>query len=285
VPGSYTASTIDFCHICPTPHLEMVRDRPVHLVLAHLIEESEEYRHYYATVGEDINEHVTLIMDNSAFEMYKRNEPMYPTEKLIDMAQSVAADYVVMSDYPTEPGSKTMKAADKMIPQLKDQGLGTFFCPQSEVGDVEDLMAGYAWGFSHPEIDYLAVSILNIPLAFNVEKGNNLQRFMSRWRWMDMMSARGFFEYDKKVHMLGMVDGPNEIELLKDYHEVIDTWDSSAAIWAGLNGIEFDNSPTGMVNGKFEKEVDFNMEVVDHKLIESAKYNMAFIDRMCDSEI
>ena len=275
--GVYTMS-IDFCHICPTPELNLVRDRKTHLVLAHLIEEDQAYRNFYMNLS-DID--VTLIMDNSAFEMYKRGGPMYPTEKLIDMAGLIDADYVIMSDYPGEPGINTIRAAEKMIPELKDHGFGTFFCPQSDFKDVEDLMAGYAWGFSHPEIDYVAVSILNIPLAFNVESGNQLQRFTARWKWMDMMAQRGFFEYDKKIHFLGMVDGPNEIDLVKEYHENITTWDSSAAIWCGMNGIRFDNSPTGLMNGKFEKEVDFNAVAEDNESITNAVHNMRFIDRMC----
>ncbi len=258
----------------------MVENKQTHLVLAHLIEEDQNYRTFYMNLSEDDGN--TIIMDNSAFEMYKQKKPMYPTEKLIDMAGLVNADYVVMSDYPTEAGRKTMVAAEDMIPKLKDAGFGTFFCPQSEVGDIEDLMAGYAWGFSHPDIDYIAVSILNIPLAFNVESGNKLQRFMARWKWMEMIGQRGFFEYDKKIHFLGMVDGPNEISLVKEHHEVITTWDSSAAIWAGLNGIRFDDSPTGMMKGKFEKEVDFDFATEDNNLIDDAYYNMNFIDRMCE---
>ena len=60
-------------------------------MLAHLIEEDEAYRDFYNKSG------AMLIMDNSAFEMYKREQPMYPTEKLIDMANKVGASYVVMS--------------------------------------------------------------------------------------------------------------------------------------------------------------------------------------------
>ena len=71
---------IDFCHIVPTPHTDLINDRETHLVLAHLIEENMEYRQFYANCG------AQLIMDNSAFELYKRDEPMYPTEKLIVIA-------------------------------------------------------------------------------------------------------------------------------------------------------------------------------------------------------
>ena len=82
----------------------------------------------------------------------------------------------------------------------------------------------------------------------------------------------------KKIHFLGMVDGPNEISLVRDFH--IDTWDSSAGVWAGLNGLMFDNSPTGLVNGKFEKHVDFNHESKDN--IDIAKANVKYIDDLVD---
>ena len=62
----------------------------------------------------------------------------------------------------------------------------------------------------------------------------------------------------KRFHCLGMVDGPNEIRLLKQFQDYIFSWDSSAAVWAGIHGIRFDKSPTGLMNGKFEKEVEFN---------------------------
>ena len=288
---------MDFCHICPTPELDLVSKYDTHLVLAHLLEEDPAYRKFYQDLG--AHHDVTLIMDNSAFEMFKRGEPMYPTDKLIDLATPIKADYVVMSDYPGEPGSKTIKAAEKMIPELKKNKLGTFFCPQSQTGDIEDLMAGYAWGFSHPDIDYIAVSILNVPIAFGVESGNKLQRFTARWKWMQMMKDRGFFacyavqqemkQYwqlsgkdvpPKKIHFLGMVDGPNEVELVREYHDIITTWDSSAAIWAGMNSIKFDSSPTGLIDGKFEKEVNFNTCIDEGSGRENAIYNMNFIDEM-----
>ena len=48
-----------------------------------------------------------------------------------------------------------------------------------------------------------------------------------------------------------------------------------------MNGIKFDHSPTGLMNGKFEKEVDFNWTSKDNQSIEYAEYNMKYIDRMC----
>ena len=297
--------SIEFCHIAPTSHLSaLVHDRTTHLVLAHLIEEDEQYRDFYfgqKAMGGRINKNAkpkavkdyvhdrrTIIMDNSAFEMYKRGEPMYPTDKLITQARAVQADYVVMSDYPGEDAAKTIDAATEMIPVLKREGFGTFFCPQSLPGDIEGLVAGYAWALHHPDIDYVAFSILNIPLAYNVEKDNKLQRFLARWRFMHLLESRGLLPalQSKKVHFLGLLDGPNEIELVKDYHQYITTWDSSSAVWAGINGIEYDNSPTGLTNGKFELEVDFKHNHADNDIVRlsntKAKRNMVTIDRMCE---
>ena len=87
-----------------------------------------------------------------------------------------------------------------------------------------------------------------------------------------------------------MMDGPREIDLLREFHPYIFSWDSSSAIWHGVNHIHYDDSPTGLINGKFEKEVDFNIEV-QYDTISSAQqamyigFNMGLIDRMCNMEV
>jgi hypothetical protein len=272
---------INFCHIAPTPHLDLVKDRKVHLLLAHLVESDEQYCQFYADLKKYSD--VTYILDNSAFEMYKQGKPMYPSEKLIEMGNRVSADYIVMSDYPGEPGQKTISAACVMAPQLRDAGFGTFFVPQSEVGNIHDFVSTCMWASMVDVVDYIGLSILGIPNAYGVEKDNKLQRFFSRWKMMGTLSDKGFFDRvaknGKKIHLLGMVDGPNEINLLKQFH--IDSWDSSAAIWAGINGIRFDTSPTGLLQGKFEKEVDFNHKELDNSLIDLARDNMDYIDGLC----
>ena len=63
--------------------------------------------------------------------------------------------------------------------------------------------------------------------------------------------------------------------MVRDFH--IDTWDSSAAVWAGLNSISFDDSPTGLINGKFEKHVDFESNFKDTSIAEA---NMKVIDNL-----
>lgn len=272
-----------FCHISPTPHLsDFCEQQTHHLLLAHLVEEDDNYTKWYAS--RKTSKH-TYIMDNSAFEMYKQGRDMYPIDKLIDMGTKVSADYIVMSDYPNEPGSKTIKAAEYLAPQLRQRGFGTFFVPQSEIGDIEDYIACFAWAASSRHVDYIGVSILGVPNAYGVEKDNKLQRFFSRWRMMNELNDRGILSMarrnGKKIHFLGMVDGPNEIALCyPTFH--IDTWDSSAAVWAGLRGIAFDTSPTGLVNGKYEEEVDFDHESKDINDITRALKNCEYINTLAE---
>jgi hypothetical protein len=275
----------DFAHITPTAYLDLfAADRPFHLTLAHLVEKDEAYAHWYAEQARNRGQAPYVnIMDNSAFEMYKEGREMYPMDKLIDMGFKVGADYIVMTDYPAQAPHVTIEAAIELAPQLREAGFGTFFCPQSEIGDLEGLIGGFAWASESEHVDYIGVSILAVPNAYGVEKGNNLQRFLSRWRFMRELHVRGILQTikdnGKKIHFLGMVDGPNEISLVKDYLWAIDTWDSSAAVWAGVCGIGFDQSPSGLINGKNEIEVDFDHKTVDVGNIALALKNMKIIDR------
>ena len=220
-------------------------------------------------------------MDNSAFEMYKQGRPMYDSDKLIEMGRRVNADYIALSDYPDEHSSKTILAAKELGPKVKEAGFGTFFIPQSKIGDLEDLKACFLWAKNSNLVDYIGVSIVAIPNAYGVERDNKMQRFVSRYMFMEELEKVNYFPTHKKMHILGMVDGPNEIKLLGHWFQTEDlhTWDSSAAVWAGLNGIEFDHSPTGLRLGKFEKEVDFNFECKDNE--NKARWNMDYIDELC----
>ena len=267
-----------FCHIAPVAHLDLVKDRSAHLTLAHLIDEGhQDYIDFYKNEKFDIN-----IMDNSAFELYKAQLPMFDPEKLVGLAQQVNATHIVLPDHPSHPSMVGIDDAKRYAPVFKEAGFGTFFVPQSDVLDLEDLITSFAWAASSPLIDYIGISILAVPNAYGCEQNNPLQRFVSRWRFMNELYDRNLLQLasqnGKKIHFLGMLDGPNEISLMRDFH--IDTWDSSAGIWTGLNGVQFDWSPTGLVEGKFEKHVDFEAKIEDNNLIELAKTNMGKIDEL-----
>ena len=279
---------IDFCHISPTAYLPaFTRTNGSHLILAHLVESDPVYRDFYA----NLDDGCFKIMDNSAFEMYKQGRPMYPTSKLLEMGKACNANMIVLSDYPGEPGDKTIEAAEKTASKYKKAGFQTFFVPQSKVGDFEDYMNCMSWALSsaldpEPLIDRIGLSILGCPNAYGVEKDNKLQRYMSRYAILEELIQRDWIYeelHHNIFHCLGMVDGPKEISLLAPYAHYIASWDSSAAVWAGLNNVRFDNSPTGLINGKFELEVDFDASgdlTVDQ--ITNTLYNIGYIDELIE---
>lgn len=260
---------INFCHISPTKYLaKYTRDNGAHLILAHLVEEDPEYRDYYA----NLKDGKYKIMDNSAFEMFKLGLPMYESSKLIEMGHQCKADCIVLSDYPKQPSRVTVDAAKALIPEFKAAGFDTFFVPQSELGDMTDYINAVEWALKNPDIKLIGLSILGTPIACGVDETTfesgkrsdayKMQRYLSRlavFRELEKRKLLGVKSI-KRFHCLGMVDGPKEIDLLREYHNHIFSWDSSAAVWAGINGHRFDNSPTGLMHGKFEKEVDFSFE-------------------------
>jgi len=269
---------INFCHIYPTSLLDtQAITQKTHLVLAHLVEDDLNYREFYASLPDDHE----IILDNSGFEMFKQGREMYPSDKLIEMGNLINADCVVLSDYPGQHVDVTIKAAEKLIPDFVDAGFGTFFVPQSEVGESDQLFAGFEYALENTDIDLIGVSILGCPNAYGVERNNKLQRFLARKHVFDQLYSKGMLDGRSinRFHCLGMTDGPNEISLLKEYHDYISSWDSSAAPWACINGVSFDTSPTGLIDGKYEKEVDFNWTgTFDEELMQ---HNVNWINTQC----
>lgn len=281
--------SINFCHISPTPHLsQLTAFNGSHLLLAHLIEEDPHYQEFYAKLDDGREK----IMDNSGFEMFKMGREMYNPSKLVQMAASVHADIIVLPDYPMQPAHVTMDAAAKMLPVFKDNGFGAFYVPQSEVGDLEGYLTSMNWALNNPDIKVIGLSILGCPIALGMKEQKfdsldqidgayKMQRFLSRWKILSIMKERGMLDERavKKFHCLGLVDGPNEIDLLQEFVPYIRSWDTSSAVWLGLSGnMTYDSSPTGLRNGKYEKEVDFDFSTSDADRINKAISNIEFIN-------
>ena len=285
-------SDIQFCHIAPIALLsDIAKHNKSHLMLAHLVEESDEYADFYKNLN--IDDGSEKILDNSAFEKFKRGEPMYEPSKLVDMGKSCNATVIVMSDYPKEHWTKTRDAAIELAPVFKQHGFKTFYVPQSELGDLEGYLQSVFWAIENPDIDLIGLSILGCPIALGINESKHgeegtrndaykLQRYLSRYTIFKHIVSRATetqLELLKKsVHCLGLVDGPNEIELLKEFHEYIYSWDSSSAVWAGIQGKRYDQSPTGLINGKIESEVDF---FINGEYNTDIEYNIELINNLC----
>ena len=106
----------------------------------------------------------------------------------------------IRDSYPGEPSEKTIEQASIQGPVFKEEGFGTFFVPQGKKGDIDDLLTSFMFASQSPElIDYIGISILAAPLAYNVEQGNNLQRFNSRLRLMHALKERYFFQAEDGI--------------------------------------------------------------------------------------
>lgn len=285
---------LKFCHIAPTELIPIAASHSgCFLTLAHLVEKDSLYVENYWHAREAARaagREIVNIMDNSGFEFYKEHGPGYVfnPEKLLNLAAMVKADYIVLPDYPGENQNKTIEAAIQFAPMFKTAGYGTFFVPQSKPGDIEGFIEAFEWAVDSDLVDYIGMSILGVPLAFDVEQGNKLQRYMSRYKMMSLLEERGLLHKasysGKKIHFLGMVDGPNEIELCRRFADYIHTWDTSSAVWAAIEGKQYDNSPTGLVDGKIESPVDFNYSYskIDTDTMNRIIYNINVINGQVD---
>lgn len=276
---------MNFCHIAPTRYLDIFASgRNTHLLLAHLVEEDAKYAEWY--IQEKKRTNCQIILDNSAFEMFGRGLPMYDSSKLVRLAEKVNADYVVMTDYPGESSRKTINKAAEMYYDIRANGLKSFFCPQSEPGDLQDLVDAFLWASEATEVDMIGFSILAIPMAYGVNSDNKFHTMLARWKFLQELQGTRFFynihNHGKKLHMLGMLDGPNELYMVKDFLKYFNSWDSSAAVWCGINNIQFDNSPTGLKNGKFKEHVDFSHESATIDQIATAMKNVKYIDNIVE---
>lgn len=219
---------------------------------------------------------------------------MFESDKLLELASTIKADSIVLSDYPGEPASKTIGAAQHYAPIYKEAGFRTFFCPQSRVGDIEDMLYGFRFALMNPDlIDFIGVSILACPNALGIEQvaydkqgqvdeAYRMQRFLARWRVMQLLEERNLLpDSTQAFHMLGMNDGVREIALLEPWHEYIFSWDSSSAYQHAMHGIRFDNSPTGLRNGKLDKHVDFaTKEPMTATQLQDFLYNVSIINEL-----
>ena len=159
-------------------------------------------------------------------------------------------------------------------------------------------MKSYKWAMvQENDVEFIGVSILACPIALGINESKHgdgarddaykMQRYLSRWEILRELDNRHLLDgVYKKLHCLGMTDGPKEIALLyNNYRDLIFSWDSSSAIWHAINGIEYDSSPTGLRDGKCEVEVDFNIAPPDtFDVMPRIAYNMGLIDRLCMGE-
>lgn len=246
-----------FCVIAPTAYLEQFATKSnTHLVLAHLVEKDATYASFYARrrlAGDRI------IMDNGAFELGQSYDP----SKLIDLGHACGAHAIVLPDYPFQPASVTIKAAEEHGPKIRDAGFETMYVPQSETGDVADWIRGYRWAGdeAYDMIDIIGMSILGIPNAWNY-----VPAAYARVVATEVLLRTHSFQRQFYHHYLGLNAGPAlEIPSLIKMG-VLNSCDSSNPVWAGICGHEYSlNTDSYLAVSKMKKHVDFSYPMVKDK--------------------
>ena len=251
-----------FCIITPTPYLKpFASQSSMHLVLAHLVDTSEQYAEFYAGRNE------FKIMDNGAFELGESYDP----NKLIELARKCNADAIVLPDYPFEPSEKTLEAAITLGPQVREQGFKTFFCPQAPVGKTEEWIEAYDWGANNSLIDIVGMSILAIPNALP-----HIPRAYARVVMTQMLIDRGVFNFDKYHHYLGLNAGPAlEMPPLIEMG-AMDSCDSSNPVWMGVLGHRYNgNTDSYLSVSKVKMEVEFDYPLTkDKTTLDNIQHNI-----------
>lgn len=224
----------------------------INLVLAHLVGDNYYTKTYAASKK-------PTILDNGAFELGVPYEP----ERLIELGKMINAQYIVLPDYPGQSWEFTIDAAKEYIPKFKAAGFKTFFVPQSEEGDFDGYMNCWDWAINEPNIDLIGCSILGAPKSLPSQ-----DRLITRFiilRAIENAINGGYFDEKllvNRIHMLGMLDTVNEIALTRPFHWMINSWDTSAAIWAGINGLDIKKTST-----KLATPVDFACNSANHKAV------------------
>ena len=200
------------------------------MVLAHIADKSDEYCRLFKA-----NDKPTLL-DNGAFE----NRMPYPVDEMIRLGHKVGADILVIPDFPYQDWSVGWKTADIELQTYRDNGFKTMFVPQSLEGDVMGLYKSIERAIEHPLVDYIGLSILACPNA-------HVRREVILERYQNWSACK------KRFHMLGALDSwGDELSDVAPYEHMIESWDSSAAVWAGVH-----DELIFTRDEKFTKPVDF----------------------------
>lgn len=271
------------CYIAPISFLDYVpKHVDLHLCLAHLLT-NDDYVNFYKDKQEQGH---TIIMDNSAFEF----NGSISSEQLLKLVldSGLIPDYIVAPDYPGKPSEVTYSSMVDFIEitkDLRDKYPGKFqimAVPQSEVGDYDGWLDCLYSMMEHKDVKMIGMSILGIPNAFKEMTGTNDISF-------NRIFASAFLSKDEKFlklkeqrpdiwfHYLGASD-IREFQVQSQL-EIIDSFDTSSAIWHAINGIKYDNSASGLKNGKTKIPVDFHkLNTNNESIKKNIEYNIKYVE-------
>ena len=233
---------IRFAHIAPTKHiLHAASNSLAHMALAHLIKDPE-YVENFRTIRDEGG---YVYLDNSQYELGYS----LPIETVLDAAQLINANCVILPD-----GDLTH------LELVKRAGFDVMYIPMAPDFEKDFLQAMF-----NTKIDKVGLSYSKTSAALGRPRHSTTSRF-------DFLTTVGEMLPNKKIHMLGMVT-PGEIALMRPFKDLIYSWDTSIAVWAGLNHIQIaDMKHKNVAAVDFDSElhwgniVDLNIEYINKLL-------------------
>ncbi len=192
-----------------------------HLILAHQVVRSKQYREYYSSLPEDH----TIILDNSVIELGYTDTKMIT--EAISLLQEFMGRLIIVCPDVLRDRVATVKAHRDFIHNtsiwdtIDDNGHHVMVVPQGE--DSKD------WGYCLDELDSKLIgsfTYVGIPRLTEDFEGGRLGLYNS-----NIAALQGY-----RVHLLGVQHTLSEIDWARKYDEVVGC-DSSLPIRAAYAGI------------------------------------------------
>jgi len=262
-------------HIVGINHLNLVRDKNFHLVLAHLLDESATYRNFYKEVG---NEGAFLILDNSAFEL---GEP-YPPEEMIKLGNEINASEIMAPEI-YQDGRGTIEVVEEFAAKVKELTNKKWNIIATIHGKTfDDWMNCFKAIISINNITTIGLSCRAAEYFTDLRSSSvTTQRTFNRIGLTHILNKTcvGKFTPLRQYHLLGSTDPVLELTVQTKY-DWIRSIDTSSAFAHGCQGINFG---TRALATERIGDIDFNTPHDPHK-IKTIVHNMRILDELAGEE-
>ncbi len=259
--------------IPPIPHLDEVKGRDFHLVLTHLCEQSEEYRNFY------LQESIAgsyIILDNSAHERTHGQ----PIAELLQVAESIHADEVVIPDKLFDCKETTLSAFDSFLSLLQYTSVPMYrwmLVPQGRTKmEWEECLSNFSLLLE--VLNRKAQGILYRGITLGISKDYEVWHGGLPWAvkelvvpWADRWNA--------EIHLLGWGRNLWALnQIVKEYGNRIRSIDTAKPFVYGASGIHI--SPVIPVPPYPKRSETYFNDALSGEALKIALGNVACLDRV-----
>ena len=236
---------INVGNIVPISYLEMVKGRPFHLILAHMVKQSDTYRDFYK---QETKNGATIVLDNSNYEC--GDTWATPTE-LVDIYKSLESDSVyLMAPEVAFDGLASARAVYKFKELLASLNLTPKLFGTVHGRSFDEVRKCYTT--VNELVDYIGFSYRiwcdDLPVKYPV---STIERGLMRVTLLNALAEEGVINTQKPHHLLGISD-PCEIYAQSHYFW-IKSADSSTSYIHAKNNVWFTSNGLGTSDRVTEK--------------------------------